>query len=239
LVTGLVLWWPKRQQERKQRLTIKWGARWRRLNYDLHHVLGFYIASLAGVLAVTGLFMLFPVLLDATMWAANGGRTYPQEKVLPKVDTLQAVTAAAEPLPDLIYRTVRRRSPEAEMVLLGPAGTGKDPAYCWAYKQTLHYYHRDEYAFHPESGQVLQARMHAGKSPGLKLGDMNYDLHTGQLLGLGGKIVAFLVSLLAASLPVTGTMVWWGRRHKKAKSPAHMPAIISTRAAECSAQKGY
>jgi uncharacterized iron-regulated membrane protein len=42
LGTGLVLWWPKRKHERKQRLTIKWGAKWRRLNYDLHQVLGFY-----------------------------------------------------------------------------------------------------------------------------------------------------------------------------------------------------
>ncbi|MBF9239302.1 PepSY domain-containing protein [Hymenobacter sp. BT683] len=223
LVTGLVLWWPKRKQERKQRFTIKWGARWRRINYDLHNVLGFYIASLAGVLALTGLFMLFPVMLDATMWAANGGRTYPQEKVLPKVDTLQAVTAAAQPLPDVIYRTVLRRSPGAEMVLIGPTGTGKDPAYCWTYQQALHYYHRDEYAFHPVSGQLLLARFHAGKSAGMKLGDMNYDVHTGQILGLGGKIVAFLVSLLAASLPVTGTLLWWGRRNKKAKKSARLP----------------
>ncbi|SFQ68724.1 PepSY-associated TM helix domain-containing protein [Hymenobacter arizonensis] len=238
LGTGLALWWPKRKQERKQRLTIKWGSRWRRLNYDLHNVLGFYIASLAGVLALTGLFMLFPVLLDATMLVANGGRTYPQEKVVAKVDTLQAVTAAALPLPDLIYRTVRRRSPQAEMVLLGPTGTGKDPAYCWAYQRALHYYHRDEYAFHPVSGQVLQARFHAGKSNGMKLGDMNYDLHTGQILGLGGKIVAFLVSLLAASLPVTGTLLWWGRRNKKPKARAHVPAAASPRAPAASVRAG-
>jgi uncharacterized iron-regulated membrane protein len=31
LGTGLVLWWPRRRQERRQRLTIKWGAKWRRL----------------------------------------------------------------------------------------------------------------------------------------------------------------------------------------------------------------
>ena len=215
LGTGLVLWWPKRKQERRQRLTIKWGARWRRVNYDLHNVLGFYVAGVAGLLALTGLFMVFPVLLDAAMLAANGGRSYPQEKAVAQVDTLQAVPAAAQPLPDIIYRTVRQRSPRAEMLIIGPAGTGKAPAYCWAYQRALHYYHRDEYAFHPLSGQVLQARFHAGKSNGSKFSDMNYDLHTGQILGVGGKIVAFLASLIAASLPVTGTVLWWGRRHKK------------------------
>ncbi|MDB5270359.1 MAG: hypothetical protein JWP58_3399 [Hymenobacter sp.] len=227
LGTGLVLWWPKRRQERRQRFTIKWGARWRRINYDLHNVLGFYIASIGLVLALTGLFMIFPWLLDSAMLVANGGRAYPQEKAVAKVDTLQAVTAAAQPLPDVIYRTVQRRSPGAEMVLIGPAGTGKDPAYCWAYQRALHYYHRDEYAFHPVSGQVLQARFHAGRSNGGKLSDMNYDLHTGQILGLGGKIVAFLASLISASLPVTGTLLWWGRRNKKAKPKARTSAPIS------------
>ncbi|MDO7848741.1 PepSY-associated TM helix domain-containing protein [Hymenobacter sp. M29] len=214
LGTGLVLWWPKRKQERKQRFTIKWGARWRRVNYDLHNVLGFYAASVAGLLALTGLFMIFPVLLESAELVANGGRTYPQEKAVAKVDTLQAVTAATQPLPDVIYRTVQQRSPQAEMVLIGPAGNGKVPAYCWAYQKTLHYYHRDQYAFHPVSGQVLQARFHANQSNGGKLSDMNYDLHTGQILGLGGKIVAFLASLISASLPVTGTVLWWGRKQK-------------------------
>jgi uncharacterized iron-regulated membrane protein len=227
LITGLVLWWPKRRQERRQRFTVKWGARWRRVNYDLHNVLGFYAASIAVVLALTGLFMVFPVLLDSAMLVANGGRTYPAEKAVVKVDTLRAVAAASQPLPDVIYRTVRQRSPKAEMILIGPTGTGKDPAQCWAYQRALHYYHRDEYAFHPVSGQVLQARFHAAKSNGNKLSDMNYDLHTGQILGLGGKIVAFLASLISASLPVTGTVLWWGRRHKNKKGAKSRPPLVA------------
>jgi uncharacterized iron-regulated membrane protein len=111
------------------------------------------------------------------------------------------------------------------MILIGPVGTGKDPAYCWAYQKTLHYYHRDDYAFHPVSGQVLQARFHADKSNGGKLSDMNYDLHTGQLLGLGGKIVAFLASLISASLPVTGTVLWWGRRQKSKKGAKSLKTV--------------
>ncbi|GAB2962620.1 PepSY-associated TM helix domain-containing protein [Hymenobacter coalescens] len=219
LGTGIVLWWPKRKQERKQRFTIKWGARWRRVNYDLHNVLGFYVASIALLLALTGLFMIFPWMLDSTIFAINGGRRYPQDKMAAKVDTLHTVPAARQPLPDVIYRTVRRRSPQAEMVLMGPVGTGKDPVYCWAYGKTLHYYLRDEYGFHPVSGEVLQFIPHSRKSNGTKFADMNYDLHVGQLLGPGGKVVAFLGSLLAASLPVTGTLVWWGRLNKAKKAP--------------------
>jgi uncharacterized iron-regulated membrane protein len=48
----------------------------------------------------------------------------------------------------------------------------------------------------------------------MKLNDMNYDIHVGQILGLPGKIIAFVASLICASLPVTGFIIWWGK-HKK------------------------
>lgn len=227
LLSGIVLWWPKRKHERKQRLTIKWGARWRRVNYDLHNVLGFYAASVALLLALTGLFMLFPWLLESARWVADGGKPAPPEIMTIQLDTLQTVPAANQPLPDVVYRTARRLSPAHEMILLGPTGTGKTPAYCWTYQKALHYYHRNEYAFHPVSGKLLASRFHATKSAGTKLSDMNYDLHTGQILGVGGKIVAFLASLVSASLPVTGFIVWWGRRHKTPRQQKKQPARVA------------
>ncbi|HEX8428924.1 PepSY-associated TM helix domain-containing protein [Hymenobacter sp.] len=228
LLTGLVLWWPKRKQERKQRFTIKWGARWRRVNYDLHNVLGFYAASIGLVLALSGLFMIFPWMLESVRLVVDGGKAAPPEIMTTKIDTLQTVSAATQPLSDIVYRNVRRLSPSNEMILIAPDGTGKDPVYCWTYQKALHYYHRDEYAFHPVSGQLLESRFHANKSTGTKLSDMNYDLHTGQILGFGGKIVAFLGSLISASLPITGTVVWWGRRNKtKRQKQAAIPATAA------------
>ena len=214
LGTGLVLWWPKRRQERRQRLTIKWGARWRRLNYDLHQVLGFYIVAGAFVIALTGLFMSFGSWLQVASTVANAGQHYPLEEAPPTVDTLAPAAAPSRPLVDVAYAQVRQQSPTADMVLIGPAAGHTQPLYCLTYQRALHYYHRNEYYFHPVSGQLLRALPHSAKSNGKKLGDMNYDVHTGQILGLGGKIVAFLISLLAASLPITGALLWWGRRHK-------------------------
>jgi uncharacterized iron-regulated membrane protein len=48
-----------------------------------------------------------------------------------------------------------------------------------------------------------------------KLIRMNYDIHTGSIIGLPGKILAFCASLLVASLPVTGFCIWYGRRKKE------------------------
>jgi uncharacterized iron-regulated membrane protein len=47
---------------------------------------------------------------------------------------------------------------------------------------------------------------------------MNYDIHVGAIAGLPGKILAFLISLLCSSLPVTGFLVWYGKK-VKAKTP--------------------
>ena len=216
LVTGIVLWWPKRRTDRHRSLTIKWRARWRRLNYDLHNVLGFYAASVALVLALTGLVMSFEWVNNAMYRTANLGRTYAAEKTPPTVDTLQTA-AASQPLVDAFYQQMRRGSPAAEMFYVALPGKISQPVYTIAYQKALAYHHRDEYYFHPTTGQLLRLAPHATKSRGQKLIDANYDIHVGQILGLGGKILAFLVSLICASLPVTGTLVWWGKRSKSKK----------------------
>ena len=59
---------------------------------------------------------------------------------------------------------------------------------------------------------------------------MNYDLHTGAIAGLPGKTLAFLASLIVASLPITGFMIWWGRR-KKTKKRARRPPVAEAEVA--------
>jgi len=44
---------------------------------------------------------------------------------------------------------------------------------------------------------------------------MNYDIHVGAIAGLTGKVIAFIASLVCASLPVTGFLIWWGKKYKK------------------------
>lgn len=64
---------------------------------------------------------------------------------------------------------------------------------------------------------------------------MNYDLHVGSILGLPGKILAFFGALIGASLPVTGFLVWWGKRKKKKKpvaQKASQPKIASIKVAQ-------
>ena len=223
LVSGLVLWWPRNKAARKQRFSVKWDASAKRRTYDLHSTFGFYASVLALVLALSGLCISYEWLMDGISKAVNGGRTIATETPVLKADTLQAIRPARSVV-DVAYAQLRQQSPRAEMLLIGPAGQGPETVWCTAYGKSLHYYHRDDYQFHPRTGRLLKTQLHASKSPGKKLGDMNYDLHTGQLLGFGGKVIAFVVSLISASLPVTGFLVWRGRHNRK---PRQRPALAA------------
>jgi len=56
IISGIVLWWPKKRKNLKQRVTFDWKSttRWKRKNFDLHTVIGFYICWLALIIAFTG-----------------------------------------------------------------------------------------------------------------------------------------------------------------------------------------
>ena len=76
LISGLVLWWPRNKKGKRKSFTIKWDARWRRKNYDLHRVLGVYVYAIALILALTGLVWGFEWFRDG-LHAVAGGRQVP------------------------------------------------------------------------------------------------------------------------------------------------------------------
>jgi len=50
----------------------------------------------------------------------------------------------------------------------------------------------------------------------------NFDIHVGTIGGLPTKILASLASLVGASLPVTGFIIWYNRKWGKKKKPARI-----------------
>ncbi|RFZ92368.1 PepSY domain-containing protein [Mucilaginibacter conchicola] len=216
MVTGLVLWWPKRKSDRKRSFTVKWGGRWRRVNYDLHNVLGFYATSIALILSITGLAIAFEPVSKGIYNIANVGRNikYEDEVSEPKSDSLKRSGLAKQPVIDIALAHARQQSPNAQMFLIhndpavsGAIGVG-------AYPKTLRYAGASGYEFDKYNGKLLKTYAIEKKSPGLKLNEMNYDIHVGQIGGLTTKIIAFLASLICASLPVTGFIIWLGKRNK-------------------------
>jgi uncharacterized iron-regulated membrane protein len=214
LITGMILWWPKRKSDRKRSFTIKWNGKWRRLNFDLHNVLGFYACSIALILAITGLAIAFQWVNKGMYFTANGGKDYPSEKVIPVSDSTQKFLHQLQPAIDKAFTATQRMAPAASMYLISENTTASGSIGVTAYPKSLRFDHNSYYYFDQYTGKLLKSLPYAKKSAGLKLIEMNYDIHVGQIFGLTGKIIAFLVSLICTSLPVTGIIIWLGKRKK-------------------------
>lgn len=58
-LTGAVVWWPGIRHWRRG-VTVKWRARWPRVNFDLHSALGFWFFVMITLWAVSGIYLSFP-----------------------------------------------------------------------------------------------------------------------------------------------------------------------------------
>lgn len=219
LISGIVLWWPRNKAGRKQRFKLKWNARWRRKNYDLHSVLGFYVSWLGLIFAITGLVWGFQ-WFNATYYSViSGGKEFVKyEEPLSKVQSTD--TSGLKPMDQLWTRFMRECPAEGSLEVHQPADSASclaisinpDPTTYW--KTDYRYF--DQYSLKELSVKHLWGRYN-NASASDKLMRMNYDIHVGGVLGLPGKILAFCASLIIASLPITGFLIWWGRRNKPKK----------------------
>ena len=217
MISGLVLWWPKRKSDRKRCFKIKWNGKWKRVNYDLHNVLGFYITSFAVILAITGLSFSFQWVRQGIYNTANLGKTYPSD-VKFKSDSINKLNYPDSLFTiDRAFSFARLNSPQANAFLIYPGRKSGAPINISAYPKPLHFSYNENYSFDRYSGKMLDFKSYKRKNAGAKINAMNYDIHTGQILGLFGKIIAFLVSLISATLPVTGLILYLGKKYKPKK----------------------
>ncbi|WP_232538861.1 PepSY-associated TM helix domain-containing protein [Chitinophaga tropicalis] len=221
LITGLILWWPKKwtKKTREQSFRIKWSGNFKRVNYDLHNVLGFYSMLLALIIAMTGMVWAFK-WFQTTVYVVASRSVTPPKRVTATSDTLALPLATGNPL-DIAFTTMAKEQPKAKRysVFYGQP-TKASPIFMSAYKSKETYYDRDDYQFDKYTGKLLVRQTPKDKNAGEKIIGMNYDIHVGAIAGLPGKILAFFASLICASLPVTGFLVWWnkGKKDKKKKN---------------------
>jgi uncharacterized iron-regulated membrane protein len=218
LITGLVLWWPKNRKSAKQRFVIKWDGRWRRTNYDLHRVFGFYVLSIALLLAVTGLVWGFEWFAKSYHTVAGG------EKSLLYVEPVSEKATQSKsdkPAVDVVFAKMVSMYPNVYSIEVHTPETDSSSIAANANAKPGTYYATDYRYFDQHSFKELEVDHIYGRYENADAADklikMNYDIHVGAILGLPGKILAFFASLICASLPVTGTLLWWGRRNKAKK----------------------
>lgn len=225
MISGLILWWPKNKAAAGQRFRFKWKptTRWKRKNYDLHNVLGFYMTWVAIFLAITGLVFGFEWFSKSLYWVTSGGKAM-VEHVDPHSDPLMAGKVQGN-VADGIWSDLMKIKKEDEKAGIGFALTAQAPLEGFINHHIGTYYNSDTYHYDQYTGKELPT-VGIYTSPykdaflADKIARMNYDIHVGAVLGLPGKLLAFFASLIAASLPITGFYVWWGRRRVRKKLSA-------------------
>lgn len=233
LISGLILWWPKKwnKKGKQQAFTIKTTAKFKRVNYDLHNVLGFYSVIVALLLAFTGLMMSFS-WFNNSVYRIAGGQVKPR------------ITALSDTVANPVKLTPQKMLSQVDKAyLLGIHQIGEhhtdevilhfpekpsDPIYVCTdmYKGSW----RDVYLDQNTLKQL------PGSSNRLRDEDLaswirrsNYGLHVGAIGGLTTKVLFFIASLICASLPVTGFYIWWAKKKKtwsKKKKSQPQPLTI-------------
>lgn len=215
LITGFVLWIPKTKNGWKQRFTIKWTAKWRRVNYDAHNVGGFYVLPVAMIIVVTGLVWSFD-------WWENGIYRILGSKQRPTFNIEQPVleiqSKPSGNLLDKVFQAgVNKKLPFERMTISIPEKSATPYRVFMGLSRGSGWSSSNYYYYHGLSGKQYGQLLQQDKSLGQKWRNTNYDIHTGGVYGLSTKILAFLASFFCATLPITGFYIWWGKRNKRKK----------------------
>ena len=212
LITGLILWWPKNKSAVKQRFWFQWKntTKWKRKNYDLHNILGYYMLIFALLIALTGLVWAFECYDKGVQWLFNGGKTIKKEKLVS--DTTQYTKNTAT---DKIYAATVKANPKAKSYYLFLPKAEDSLATFQTFVRYKNRFDDISMDFDRSTAKLLRVTTYKDKSGGEKFRFLNYDLHVGSILGFPGKVLAFFASLVSASLPITGFLIWWGRKNKK------------------------
>jgi uncharacterized iron-regulated membrane protein len=222
-LSGLILWLPKQWKFFRQASRVNWKTKNRkRLIWDLHSVFGFYALLVLFIISLTGLFWTFDTVKNMASLATTGKTFRKEEKMSIKPTgrfyqfSLQDAYAASEQSRPGAAETFITPSTKKEAVIK----VIKRYPYSLLRKQNTLYYNAN-------SGKLVAAELYDQYNGYDKVARANFDLHTGRIhaLGIGSKIIYFLVALIAASLPITGFLVWWGRQ-KKNKAAIRKPAVL-------------
>lgn len=211
LITGAVIWIPKKIKFLKDNLTIKWSANWKRKNYDMHRVWGIYCVPIIFVCAVTGLCWSFG-------WWRSGVSKVIGAPVF-KTKTLKAHHVTASSSHSVHYYAFVLRTKEAydgnSTVQMSLPKDSSTALICTASHNGWFDGGIDRFEFNPYTGEVLSSALYKDMGFGEKIAYMTRAIHVGEEFGIFSKFLYFLCALLATTLPITGIFIYVNKLKKK------------------------
>ncbi|WP_026968774.1 PepSY-associated TM helix domain-containing protein [Algoriphagus terrigena] len=226
VMSGIFIWVPQKVKTWKQGLKIKWSANWKRVNHDLHNTLAFYSLIVLFLMAVTGPFWSYE-------WYREGWQKTWDIYQAPKPENAQAGSGDKDsaksetPVEEL---TVEKAIISFDEVVAASNSTlaydgnlrismpGKPGGDISVSKSRTGFFAKagsDQLTLDPASLEVKEAKLFSDLSTRQQIGRSVKSLHTGEIFGQFTKFIWFVACLIATSLPITGTLIWWNKRKTK------------------------
>ncbi|MBB6463263.1 PepSY-associated TM helix domain-containing protein [Flammeovirga kamogawensis] len=225
LLSGLVVWFPKKTTQLKKGLTIKWSAKLPRVIYDLHNTLGFYTFILLLFISVTGLYVSYSWVKSGIIVSLGGVAVLSENSSEAAKAEMSNVFASF--LDDVIDSQSDKQKELKEISL---DSLLSDVNLKLPYKaitildfptEEEAYYHitkinqenllkailPDEIEYTKE-GEFKSLQKFTDQPLHKQFTAISLPLHTGEIMGLPGIILYFIATLIAASMPVTGILIW-------------------------------
>lgn len=232
LISGLILWLPKKLKFLKQGLTVKLKAKFQRVNYDLHNTLGFYTFLMLFFIAVTGLYVTYPWVKNGLIISLGGSSidNIAKEKdngddpfgglledMLQKQDEKKNLKDASSASIDKVLKMADQHLPYTAVTSI-ELPNKDNPRYVVIKTNTQNFLGMmlpDEVTF-DKTGVLKTKELFSDRPLNKQFTALAKPLHTGEIMGLPSIILYFIISLIGCSLPITGFLIWW-HRFKKTK----------------------
>jgi uncharacterized iron-regulated membrane protein len=200
LVSGLYLWWPRRV------VTVALGRTWKRTNFDLHNTVGFFSFAVLLVIAITGVGMSFRSIMDPIIRSGTGSPA-------PLPPPHAAATPEAQPLSfDTLVEIAEGALPGAIPISFGvPAPASGVFRLQKRFPEDRTPGGRSVVYLNRFTGEVLRVDSTRAAPLGTRLINLQRSLHTGELFGLPGQVVAFIACLMLLAQVVSGFLMWSAR----------------------------
>ena len=216
LLSGLVIWYPRKMSKAmlKGMFFIKTSANWKRINYDVHNVLGFYAVIPLLLISYSALIWSFE---DVDKWVKNTLNGNTTEKKAKSTIPSEEFSDRNNIL-NLIGNTMEKGLKDKKSALIN-FPRSEEGTYYAELTYDGRQYRNEHFNFDQYSGDILKSQSYKNKNIGYgtALRERNYDLHTGSILGLTTRIIYFLAAVIALSLPITGFIIYLNKKKKKPK----------------------
>ena len=214
LCSGAYLWWPLMKSGLRAGFAVRSGKR----NYDIHKVVGAVSATVLLVVAFTGVYLVFPWMIEPaatafsqrTSWPKDPHSSVPTQPAAARIDVDSAAATARRAFPagDLKAILLPKTEDDAYSFWMrhpGDVRISGGESVVWV----------DQY-----SGQSLAIRDSRQSTAADAFLSWQFPLHNGEAFGLVGRWIVFVSGLAPAVLYVTGCGIWWRKRRSRRRREA-------------------